>query len=96
MRIRNARAHNLKGIDVTIPLARMVCITGVSGSGKSTFVEEVLWPEFCELNQTLRAHLESVTTRVIAQAIHGDQADPEERPGEGPRARAPQGFLGSQ
>lgn len=49
-----------------------------------TFAEEVLWPEFRELNETLRAHLESVTTRVIAQAIHGDQGDAEERPAQRP------------
>lgn len=61
-----------------------------------TFAEEVLWPEFRELNETLRAHLESVTTRVIAQAIHGDQADAEERPGQEPKARSSQGFLGAE
>jgi hypothetical protein len=61
-----------------------------------TFAEEVLWPEFRELNETLRAHLESVTTRVIAQAIHGDQADAEERPGHEPKARSRQGFLGAE
>lgn len=59
-----------------------------------TFAEEVLWPEFRELNETLRAHLESVTRRVVAQAIHGDQADAEERPGQEPsRRRPPQGLL---
>ena len=61
-----------------------------------TFADEVLWPEFQELNATLRAHLESVTSRVIAQAIHGDQADAEERPGREPKTRSQQGFLGGE
>ena len=61
-----------------------------------TFAEEVLWPEYQQLNATLRAHLESVTQRVIARAIHGDQADAEERPGREPKARSPQGFLDAE
>ncbi len=42
LRIRGARAHNLKNIDVEIPLGKFVCVTGVSGSGKSSLVNEIV------------------------------------------------------
>ncbi|MGH7795959.1 MAG: excinuclease ABC subunit UvrA [Candidatus Binatia bacterium] len=42
IKIKSARANNLKNIDVDIPLGNLVCITGVSGSGKSSLVDEVL------------------------------------------------------
>ena len=44
LRLVGAAEHNLKHIDVDIPLERLVCITGVSGSGKSTVVHDVLYP----------------------------------------------------
>jgi excinuclease ABC subunit A len=40
--IHGARAHNLKNIDVEIPLGKFVCVTGVSGSGKSSLVNEII------------------------------------------------------
>ena len=42
MKIKGATEHNLKNIDVEIPLGTLTCITGVSGSGKSTLINEIL------------------------------------------------------
>ena len=42
--IRGARGNNLKGIDVGFPLGKFICVTGVSGSGKCTLVNETLRP----------------------------------------------------
>jgi len=40
--VRGASEHNLKNIDVKIPLAKLVCVTGVSGSGKSSLVNDII------------------------------------------------------
>lgn len=45
IRIKNARIHNLKGIDVSIPKNRLTVITGVSGSGKSSLAFDILYEE---------------------------------------------------
>jgi excinuclease ABC subunit A len=43
LEIKGASEHNLKNIDITIPLRTFTCVTGVSGSGKSTFIEDTLY-----------------------------------------------------
>ena len=63
--VRGARENNLKNVDVSIPLGTLTCVTGVSGSGKSSLVGEVL-------NKTLLARLNHARTRAgICDAIEG-------------------------
>ena len=57
IKIVGARANNLKNIDVEIPLGLLVCITGVSGSGKSSLVDEVLYRNLKKLKEAPTAKI---------------------------------------
>ncbi len=53
--IRGARHNNLRGIDVAFPLGRFICVTGVSGSGKSSLITETLQPALAARIHRVRA-----------------------------------------
>ncbi len=78
--VRGAAEHNLKAIDVAIPLGCFVCLTGVSGSGKSTLAEEVLYKAVRRALGDPRG-----TPRAPHRAIEGMPNDP--RGGAGGPAR---------
>ncbi len=65
VRIVGAREHNLRDLSVSIPLGRMVCVTGVSGSGKSTLIETVLY------NNYLRREGEGASEAGACERIEG-------------------------
>ncbi len=44
IRLYGASGHNLKNVDLNVPLGKLVCVTGVSGSGKSSLINETLYP----------------------------------------------------
>ncbi len=67
LRLRGARQHNLKAVDVDIPLGLMVVVSGVSGSGKSTLVHDVLY-------NTLMARRGVAAPRAELDALKGDEA----------------------
>ncbi len=84
--IENARQHNLKRLDVSIPLGLIVCITGVSGSGKSTLVHDTLYSGLARLKG-----IHSGDTRTGAHnAIRGHQLiDTVELVDQSPIGRSP-------
>ena len=57
IKIEGACANNLKNIDIEIPLGLLVCITGVSGSGKSSLVDEVLYRNLKKLKESAVANV---------------------------------------
>jgi excinuclease ABC subunit A len=65
LRIFGARAHNLQNIDLMIPLGLLVAVTGVSGSGKSTIVHDVLY-------KALEARRSGGTFKQLCDRIEGD------------------------
>jgi len=76
--IKGAREHNLKGIDVRIPLGKLVCITGVSGSGKSTLLVEILYRRLAQILHRGRekpgAHDAIIGAENIDKVINIDQS----------------------
>jgi excinuclease ABC subunit A len=78
LEIKGARQNNLKNLDVSIPLGKLICITGVSGSGKSTLMNEILYKTLArELNgaRTLPgAHDELLGLEHLDKIINIDQS----------------------
>ena len=76
--IKGAAEHNLKHIDVHIPLGKFVCITGVSGSGKSTLLVEILYRRLAQILQHSREkpgrHDAVLGVEHIDKAINIDQS----------------------
>ena len=76
--LEGATEHNLKNVNVEIPLQRLVCITGVSGSGKSTLVQDVLAPallrHFGKATETPGAHSRLLGAEQLSEVVFVDQS----------------------
>jgi len=88
LKILGAAHHNLKNIDVTVPLSCLVCITGPSGSGKSSLIEETLYPELAWRLQgkatTPGRHRDIIGSEAVDRVINIDQSPI----GQSPRSNA--------
>ncbi|MEZ6138339.1 MAG: excinuclease ABC subunit UvrA [Pirellulaceae bacterium] len=78
IRLRGARAQNLKDIDVDFPLGRLCVVTGPSGSGKSTLINEVLYPAMLKRlakQPAKKSAFESIEgTALVDKVIRVDQS----------------------
>jgi len=76
--LEGATEHNLKNVNIEIPLQRLVCITGVSGSGKSTLVQDVLAPallrHFGKATETPGAHERLLGAEQLSEVVFVDQS----------------------
>jgi excinuclease ABC subunit A len=78
LEIKGATGNNLKNIDVTFPLGKFICVTGVSGSGKSSLINETLYPilrqHFFGSHQKPLAYKEIKGLKNIDKVIEIDQS----------------------
>jgi excinuclease ABC subunit A len=78
LRVVGASAHNLRNLDIEIPLGTLTCVTGVSGSGKSTLVHDIIYPAIKRLKgnpeRKVGAHRRIEGVEAIGDAVLVDQA----------------------
>jgi excinuclease ABC subunit A len=76
--LEGAREHNLRNVTVEIPLQRLVCVTGVSGSGKSSLIQDVLAPalmrHFGKATEAPGAHDRLLGADHLSEAVFVDQS----------------------
>lgn len=66
IRLKQSRMHNLKNIDITLPLHNLIAVTGVSGSGKTTLIKHILYPELMKMLD------DTSDTAFISKILDGD------------------------